>query len=178
MPKLADLRASLRSGALERELEDRPDAGALRKYKLNTDGSDAMLFFGRHRGRTLVQIWKDEPGYLNWVLESDFDSDLKDVVRYVQRDQPRAQAAQDMNEAAKKLEAAMGETSKFVIDEISKAATKVGMSMKELAGTLNNASSVKFETPRSERVAVKTDKHHHSHGNKGFRPKGRRTNDA
>lgn len=83
MSKLDELRAKLRTGELEAELEARREQSN-RIYKINPSGSDALIKFGRHRGLTLLQIKQKEPGYLDFIRNSDFPEELKDVVRYIQ----------------------------------------------------------------------------------------------
>ncbi len=84
MAKLDDLRARLRTGELEAELEAKRDQRD-RRYKINQEGSDALLKFGAHHGLTLRQIKATDPTYLDWMLrESGFPDELKDVIRYIQ----------------------------------------------------------------------------------------------
>jgi hypothetical protein len=61
-----------------------------RTYKINANGSDALLKFGKHRGRTVSWLVDHEPDYLRWMLRpqdmavksADFDEALLDVVRH------------------------------------------------------------------------------------------------
>jgi hypothetical protein len=82
LPKLSDLRARLR-----KEPKPEPTGGPYTRsklFKIREDGSSALLLFGRHRGMTLEQVQVKEPGYLDFMLRSEFPPELKDVVRHVQ----------------------------------------------------------------------------------------------
>jgi len=46
------------------------------------DGQPAFTF-GKHQGRTLREVAGEHPGYLQWILQSDFPSDAKELVRQV-----------------------------------------------------------------------------------------------
>lgn len=83
MAKLVDLRAKLRAGELQAEMEEARDQ-INKRYKVNADGSNALIKFGRHRGLTILQIKQKEPGYLDFIRNSDFPEELKDVVRFIQ----------------------------------------------------------------------------------------------
>jgi hypothetical protein len=83
LAKLDDLRAKLRTGKLQAEMEAARDQ-LNRGYKINGDGSNALIKFGRHRGMTLLQIKQKEPSYLDFIRTSDFPDELKDVVRFIQ----------------------------------------------------------------------------------------------
>ena len=43
------------------------------------DGA-ARITFGKHAGKSLQTLTTDEPGYLRWILDKDFPSDLKQLV--------------------------------------------------------------------------------------------------
>ncbi len=181
LPKLGDLRARLRSGSLERELEDRPDAGGLRQYKIGKDGTDAILLFGKHRGHTVKWVWKTEPDYLDWILGADFNRDLKDVVRFVKQQSKREADAMAMAAAAKELEEKLGDGSKMMIDSIGKAAAKTGEAMSKfkdefMKATLTDAEmSDLFETPAKATPDGRYPKKKPPRigGSTGFKPKGR-----
>jgi hypothetical protein len=54
------------------------------RYKINPSGTDALLKFGRHGGKTASQLAqsRDGRGYLRWIIgDPGFESDLKDVCR-------------------------------------------------------------------------------------------------
>jgi hypothetical protein len=103
LTKLSDLRRALRTGTLEAELSERSAAPAsLRQYKLNKQGTDAVLMFGKHKGEQLSFVVKKDPSYMNWILENAFPGELKDVVRHVLA----ARDATDMADATDKLAAA------------------------------------------------------------------------
>jgi hypothetical protein len=83
--KIDELRRALRNGSLEDAMAEHPDAPrALRRYKPSGDGSDALLQFGRHKGLSLKQIQKKDPAYLDRLIMSDVDSELKAIARDVQ----------------------------------------------------------------------------------------------
>ncbi len=102
MTKLSELRSQLRTGELEAKLAEGKDApAALRQYSIDPSGFDALIKFGKHNGLLLSLIAQRDPGYLNWILENDFPSELKDVTREVlaRRD------GGEMSKAARELEA-------------------------------------------------------------------------
>lgn len=41
--------------------------------------AEAVVSFGKHRGRTLREMSAQEPGYLRWLISGDFATDLKDI---------------------------------------------------------------------------------------------------
>jgi len=41
----------------------------------------AVFSFGKHQGRTLREVAVEAPGYLQWILKSDFPSDAKVLVK-------------------------------------------------------------------------------------------------
>lgn len=103
MTKLSDLRKQLRTGELLSKLSEGDGApAALRQYTLNAAATDALIKFGKHNGLLLTNIVKKDPGYMNWILENDFPSELKDVVRVVLA----GRDADEMKGAAAELEAA------------------------------------------------------------------------
>jgi len=98
MPTLEEIRAWARGllvPGLPRSKEAPPEEPApvggkrTRTYKINAEGTDALLKFGKHRGRTVGWLAVKQPDYLRWILgaASDsrpdpFDDELRDVVRY------------------------------------------------------------------------------------------------
>lgn len=54
---------------------------------IDTDGKiirvagEPAIGFGKHRGRTLKSLVAEEPGYLRWILSSDFSDEVKSLVR-------------------------------------------------------------------------------------------------
>lgn len=40
---------------------------------------EAVVGFGKHRGRSLREMATQEPGYLRWIIGGDFPSDLKEI---------------------------------------------------------------------------------------------------
>jgi len=45
------------------------------------DGSAILNFGKKHQGRTLQEIAKTDDGYLKWMLEDDFEEDVKMIIR-------------------------------------------------------------------------------------------------
>lgn len=53
------------------------------KYKISADGTDALLFFGKHRDKNLSDIAVEDVQYLEWMFDKgDFDDDLREVVKF------------------------------------------------------------------------------------------------
>ena len=54
------------------------------KYKISSGGDDALLLFGKYNGHTIRELSEDPNGigYLRWVLDQEFPSDLKDVIMF------------------------------------------------------------------------------------------------
>jgi hypothetical protein len=75
---LPDNRAPTRSERLVEHADK-----ATQKYKISSDGQDALLKFGKHTGKTVSSVARKDPGYLEWILNGDFDAPLKDVAKYV-----------------------------------------------------------------------------------------------
>lgn len=42
---------------------------------------EAVLTFGKHKGRTLREVARSTPDYLQWILNSDFSSEVKQIVQ-------------------------------------------------------------------------------------------------
>jgi DNA polymerase-3 subunit epsilon len=40
-----------------------------------------MYNFGKHKGRTVEEVMKLEPGYYGWMLDADFPFQTKDCLR-------------------------------------------------------------------------------------------------
>lgn len=55
-----------------------------RKYKLNPDGTDALLQFGTFHGHAVSALVMTSRGrkYCRWILDRDFDEALKAACRY------------------------------------------------------------------------------------------------
>lgn len=52
-------------------------AGRLAK----NDKGEVMYNFGKHKGKTIEQVMKSEPGYYGWMLEADFPLHTKQCLR-------------------------------------------------------------------------------------------------
>jgi DNA polymerase-3 subunit epsilon len=61
-----------------------PDAGkwvdSTRKFAWNERG-EAAFAFGKHRGRTLRDVATTTPDYFDWIVGSDFSSEVKQIAR-------------------------------------------------------------------------------------------------
>lgn len=45
------------------------------------DAGDPVMNFGKHKGKTVEWVCQHDPGFINWMLASDFPNNTKDVVR-------------------------------------------------------------------------------------------------
>ncbi|MCQ2351884.1 MAG: 3'-5' exonuclease [Victivallaceae bacterium] len=55
-----------------------PDAiDRTRRFKWN--GDEAIVNFGKNAGRTLREISENDPGFLRWIIRSDFPDDVKEI---------------------------------------------------------------------------------------------------
>lgn len=80
---------SVQSRAVSPELEQ-PPQNTRYGYKINADGTDAILKFGKYRGRTVSWLAENKPDYLFWMMNGGkgradpmpFSRDLLDVIRY------------------------------------------------------------------------------------------------
>lgn len=56
--------------------------------RLRRDGGNVILAFGRHRGSTLQQVWKNDPPYVDWLLspaggvEPEIATELRDSLSH------------------------------------------------------------------------------------------------
>ncbi|MHC4137992.1 MAG: exonuclease domain-containing protein [Planctomycetota bacterium] len=46
-------------------------------------GGEIVFNFGKHRGRSLEEVAREAPDYLDWIVGSDFPEDAKETVREV-----------------------------------------------------------------------------------------------
>jgi DNA polymerase III subunit epsilon len=44
-------------------------------------GGEAFLAFSKHKDRSLAEVAKTDPGFLSWVLASDFSEEVKDIIK-------------------------------------------------------------------------------------------------
>ncbi len=55
-----------------------PDAvDRTRRFKWN--GDEVVVNFGKYAGRTLKDITENEPGFLRWIIKSDFPDDVRTI---------------------------------------------------------------------------------------------------
>lgn len=67
-------------GELSGDTQRPPDAGG----KLGRDDKGRITInFGKHQGRAIEDLMRTEPGYLQWMLGSDFPPSTKSVIRSV-----------------------------------------------------------------------------------------------
>lgn len=71
--------------SLKSSADKRKKKAIVGKYTISIDGKDAMIEFGKHKGRTLSDIEKRDRTYLKWMLTEEFPRDLKDVCRHLLR---------------------------------------------------------------------------------------------
>jgi len=65
---------------------DKPElqGSASRQFRVDPAGEDALILFGKFRGSTIKQLVATSRGrtYIRWILDNDFEDDLKEVCRY------------------------------------------------------------------------------------------------
>ncbi|WP_040887516.1 3'-5' exonuclease [Zavarzinella formosa] len=59
--------------------------------KFRSEGGEIVFAFGKHLGRRLDQVVRDDPAYLAWMLDRDFLPDTKAVIRTALGQDPRNQ---------------------------------------------------------------------------------------
>jgi uncharacterized protein (DUF3820 family) len=52
------------------------------RYTASADGTDAVLNFGKFKGRSISDLANNERGYLRWMREQSFPEPLHDVIKY------------------------------------------------------------------------------------------------
>ena len=70
-------------GGLDPERMEKDRASTDRRFKVSVDGTDAMLCFGKHSGKTIkdLKISKEGRGYLRWMLkEAGFPEGIKEII--------------------------------------------------------------------------------------------------
>ena len=84
-----DAAAAAKAARMKKMVESAKRARYVGKYKVATDGRDAMLMFGRFKGASVSEVasTSDGIGYLNWMRTKaeDFPSDLIDVINHVMK---------------------------------------------------------------------------------------------
>lgn len=64
------------------KFSDNSDPDAIdrnRRFKWN--GDEAVVNFGKYSGRTLRDLAENEPGFLRWIIKSDFPDDVKNIAQ-------------------------------------------------------------------------------------------------
>ncbi len=51
-----------------------------RKFAWN-EGGEVVFAFGKHRGKSLQEIARSTPGYLDWIADSEFPTEVKQIAR-------------------------------------------------------------------------------------------------
>jgi DNA polymerase-3 subunit epsilon len=46
------------------------------RFVFNNEGQE-IFNFGKHKGKTIEQVFKEEPGYYDWMMKGDFALDTK-----------------------------------------------------------------------------------------------------
>jgi hypothetical protein len=49
--------------------------------RLKFSGSEVVINFGKNSGRRLRDLVNEDPGFLRWMLRSDFSEDVKNVIK-------------------------------------------------------------------------------------------------
>lgn len=53
------------------------------RYVVSSDGDDAILQFGKHVGKSVSELQRTDPSYLDWMMHQDFPHELIDIIRHV-----------------------------------------------------------------------------------------------
>lgn len=54
------------------------------RYTISMDGKDAVINFGKHKGKTLTSLAAGpDRSYLDWMLNEGFPDDLKNVIKHI-----------------------------------------------------------------------------------------------
>ncbi len=72
------------------------------------DKGEAMYNFGKHKGKTIREVMKSEPGYYGWMLDADFPLYTKQVLRKEMekiKEEQHAKHQEEEGDIARKLEA-------------------------------------------------------------------------
>ncbi len=63
-------------------LSDLSDPDAIdTSNRFKWSGDEAVVNFGKHSGTTLKKLATDEPGFLKWIIRSDFPDDVKRIAQ-------------------------------------------------------------------------------------------------
>jgi DNA polymerase-3 subunit epsilon len=65
---------------LARWCRQAPADAADRSGKFVWRGGRVVLSFGKHQGKSLQEMAREQPGYLEWILKSDFPADARRLV--------------------------------------------------------------------------------------------------
>ena len=52
-------------------------------FVLMNDDNEEIFSFGKHKGRTVVEVFKENPGYNNWIQNADFPLYTKKVLKEI-----------------------------------------------------------------------------------------------
>jgi DNA polymerase-3 subunit epsilon len=47
---------------------------------IKNEQEEILFNFGKHKGKTVKQVLKDEPGYYKWMMDGDFAQQTKNVL--------------------------------------------------------------------------------------------------
>ena len=62
------------------EFSDLTDPDAVDKQcRFKWSGDEVVVNFGKNSGRTLKEISENDPGFLRWIIRSDFPDDVKEI---------------------------------------------------------------------------------------------------
>jgi hypothetical protein len=71
----------LEVAALQEFCNPRDDRFVDRDRKFEWRHNQATVAFGRNRGRSLKEMAKEDPGFLEWILKSDFTQETKEIAK-------------------------------------------------------------------------------------------------
>lgn len=67
---------------LAKAMRAKKQAGQVGKYRISEDGEDAVLLFGKHNGKKVSELFKDDRSYLGWLFKQEFPDELIDVIKH------------------------------------------------------------------------------------------------
>ena len=64
------------------DFSEQRDANMIdREGRFKFSGDDACVNFGKNAGRPLREIAASDPGFLRWIVRSDFSEQVKEIAR-------------------------------------------------------------------------------------------------